>query len=60
MVNRTEAELKEKIEYGIELFYKDVLEKKDIRHFFFGLTPNKLIEDYHLFQNFVMAKPDRY
>jgi len=34
MVSRTEAELKEKIEYGIELFYKDVLEKKDIRHFF--------------------------
>lgn len=60
MVTRTEAELKEKIEYGIELFYKDVLEKKDIRHFFFGLTTNKLIEDYHLFQNFVMAKPERY
>ena len=30
MVNRTEAELKEKIEYGIELFYKDVLEKKTL------------------------------
>ena len=34
MVVRTEAEFKEKIEYGMELFYKDVLEKKDIRHFF--------------------------
>lgn len=33
MVVRTEAEFKEKIEYGFELFYKDVLEKKDIRHF---------------------------
>jgi len=60
MVSRTEAELKEKIEYSIELFYKDVLEKKDIRHFFFGLTPQKLITDYHLFNNFVMTKPDRY
>jgi hypothetical protein len=38
MVVRTEAEFKEKIEYGFELFYKDVLEKKDIRHFFFGIT----------------------
>jgi len=60
MVNRTEAELKKKIEYGIELFYKDVLEKKDIRHFFFGLTTNRLIEDYYLFNNFVVAKPERY
>ncbi|MSQ65509.1 MAG: hypothetical protein EXR37_04030 [Limnohabitans sp.] len=60
MVERTEAELNEKIEYGIELFYKDVLEKKDIRHFFFGLTTQRLIQDYHLFKSFVMAKPDRY
>jgi len=60
MVSRTEAELKEKIEYGIELFYKDVLEKKDIRHFFFGLTTQKLIADYHLFNNFVIEKPDRF
>ena len=28
MVVRTEAEFKEKIEYGFELFYKDALEKK--------------------------------
>jgi hypothetical protein len=60
MVVRTEAEFKEKIEYGMELFYKDVLEKKDIRHFFFGITLQKIIEDYHLFKDFVMPKPDRY
>ena len=41
MVVRTEAEFKEKIEYGFELFYNDVLEKKDIRHFFFGITLQK-------------------
>jgi len=60
MVARTEAEFKEKIEYGFELFYNDVLEKKDIRHFFFGITLQKIIEDYHLFKNFVMVKPERY
>jgi len=60
MVERTESELREKINYGLELFYKDVLEKKDIRHFFFGLTLQKLIEDYHLYKNMVMTKPERY
>ena len=60
MVVRTEAEFKEKIEYSFELFYKDVLEKKDIRHFFFGITLQKIIEDYHLYKDFVMAKPERY
>ncbi len=60
MVERTESELREKINYGLELFYKDVLEKKDIRHFFFGLTLQKLMEDYHLYKNMVMTKPERY
>ena len=60
MVERTESELKEKINYGLELFYKDVLEKKDIRHFFFGLTLQKLMDDYHLYKNMVLTKPERY
>ena len=60
MVVRTEAEFKEKIEYGFELFYKDALEKKDIRHFFFGITLQKIIEDYYLYKDYVMAKPERY
>ena len=60
MVVRTEAEFKEKIEYGFELFYNDVLEKKDIRHFFFGITLQKIIEDYFLYKDFVMTKPERY
>lgn len=60
MVERTEAELKEKLEYALQLFYDDVLEKKDLRHFFFGMDLKKVIDDYHLYKHFVMAKPDRY
>jgi hypothetical protein len=60
MVTRTEAEFKEKIEYGIELFYNDVVEKKDIKHFFFGISLQKIIEDYHLYKDFVMPKAERY
>ncbi len=60
MVERTESELKEKLEYALQLFYDDVLEKKDLRHFFFGMDLKRIIEDYHLYKHFVMAKPERY
>ena len=60
MATLTEAELKEKFEHGIQLFYDDVLEKKDLRHFFFGINMQKLIDDYYLYKDFVMTKPDRY
>jgi hypothetical protein len=60
MVERTEAELKEKLEYAMQLFYDDVLEKKDLRHFFFGMELKRIIEDYHLYKHFVVAKPERY
>lgn len=60
MVQRTEAELKEKLEYALQLFYNDVLEKKDLRHFFFGMDLKRIIEDYHLYKHFVMPKPERY
>ena len=46
MVERTESELKEKLEYALQLFYDDVLEKKDLRHFFFGMELKRIIEDY--------------
>ena len=60
MAERTESELKEKLEYALQLFYDDVLEKKDLRHFFFGMDLKRIIEDYHLYKHFVMAKPERY
>ena len=58
MAERTESELKEKLEYALQLFYDDVLEKKDLRHFFFGMDLKRIIEDYHLYKHFVMAKPE--
>lgn len=60
MPTLTETEFKEKVDYAIQLFYDDVLEKKDLRHFFFGINLQKLIEDYHLYKGFVLVKPDRY
>jgi hypothetical protein len=60
MVDRTESELKEKLENALKLFYDDVLEKKDLRHFFFGMDLKIIIRDYHLYNHFVMAKPERY
>ena len=60
MVQRTESELKEKLDYALQLFYNDVLEKKDLRHFFFGMDIKRVIEDYHLYKHFVMPKPERY
>ena len=60
MAEITESELKEKLEYALQLFYDDVLEKKDLRHFFFGMDLKRVIENYHLYKHFVMAKPERY
>jgi hypothetical protein len=60
MVDRTESELKEKLEHALKLFYDDVIEKKDLRHFFFGMDLKIIIRDYHLYKHFVMAKPERY
>ena len=45
MATRTESELKEKLEYALQLFYDDVLEKKDLRHFFFGMDLKRIIEE---------------
>jgi hypothetical protein len=53
-------EEKEKLVDAIKLFYDNVMEQKDIRHFFFGMTTDKLVKDIELYQYFVMLKPDRY
>jgi hypothetical protein len=53
-------EEKEKLVDAIKLFYDNVMEQKDIRHFFFGMTTDKLVKDIELYQDFVMPKPDRY
>jgi len=60
MATMTESEYKEKLNDALQIFYDDVLEKKDLRHFFFGLDLKRLIEDYYLYKDFVMVKPDRY
>ena len=38
-------EEKEKLVDAIKLFYDNVMEQKDIRHFFFGMTTDKLVKD---------------
>ena len=42
-------ENKEKLVDGITLFYNNVMEQKDLRHFFFGMTVDKLVKDIELF-----------
>jgi hypothetical protein len=51
---------KEKLVDAIELFYNNVMEQKDLRHFFFGMNTDKLVKDIELYQDFVMPKPERY
>ena len=53
-------ENKEKLVDAINLFYNNVMEQKDLRHFFFGMTVDKLVKDIELYQDFVMPKPERY
>ena len=36
------------------------MEQKDLRHYFFGMTVDKLIISIELFEDFVIPKPDRY
>jgi len=52
-------EKKEKLVDAVHLFYKNVMEQKDLRHYFFGMTVDKLIISIELFEDFVMPKPDR-
>lgn len=42
-------EEKEKLVDAIKLFYDNVMEQKDIRHFFFGMTTDKLVNDIKSF-----------
>ena len=51
---------KEKLVDAIKLFYDNVMEQKDLRHFFFGMTTEKLVKDIELYQDFFMPKPERY
>ena len=51
---------KDKLLDAIKLFYDNVMEQKDIRHFFFGMNIEKLIKDIELYEDFVMPKPERF
>ncbi len=53
-------EAKDKLVHGITMFYDNVMEQKDLRHFFFGMKIETLVKDIQLYQDFVMPKPDRY
>jgi hypothetical protein len=53
-------ENKKKLIDAVHLFYKKVMEQKDIRHFFLGINLDKLIRDMELYQDFVMPMPERY
>lgn len=51
---------KKEFEKVFKIFYEYVLDKRDLKHFFFGISFNKLIEDQYLYQQFIIEKPLRY
>ena len=51
---------KEKLVDAIKIFYDNVMEQKDLRHFFFGMNIENLVKDIELYQDFFMPKPERY
>lgn len=51
---------KKEYEKVIKLFYEYVLEKRDLKHFFFGISFDKLVNDQFLYQHFTIDKPDRF
>jgi hypothetical protein len=49
-----------KTENALHLFYDDIMDKKDLRHFFFGMDFKNMVRDYHLYKHYVMVKSARY
>jgi hypothetical protein len=51
---------KKEYEKIIKLFYEYVIEKRDIKHFFFEISINKILEDQFSYFPLIVNKPTRY
>jgi hypothetical protein len=51
---------KDEYESFIAKFYEYVVDKRDIKHFFFGINLDRVIEDQFLYLPLIVRKPRRY
>lgn len=54
------SSFQESVETAIEAFYDAVGEQKSIKHFFFGITLEKIFENMKIHGEFVVLKPEKY
>jgi hypothetical protein len=50
----------ESVEAAVKTFYNAVCEQKSIKHFFFGITLEKIFENMKIHGDFVVLKPEKY
>ena len=54
------SSFQESVETAVKTFYNAVGEQKSIKHFFFGITLEKIFENMKIHGHFVVLKPDKY
>ena len=54
------SSFQESVETAVETFYNAVGEQKSIKHFFFGITLEKIFENMKFHGDFVVLKPEKY
>jgi hypothetical protein len=51
---------KDEYENIVKKFYEYVVDKRDIKHFFFGINLDRILEDQFLYLPLIVRKPKRY
>jgi len=54
------SSFQESVEAAVKTFYNAVGEQKSIKHFFFGITLEKIFENMKIHGDFVVLKPEKY
>lgn len=54
------SSFQESVETAVKTFYDAVGEQKSIKHFFFGITVEKIFENMKIHGEFVVLKPEKY
>jgi hypothetical protein len=54
------SSFQESVEAAVKTFYNAVCEQKSIKHFFFGITLEKIFENMKIHGDFVVLKPEKY
>jgi hypothetical protein len=54
------SSFQESVESAVKAFYNAVCEQKSIKHFFFGISLEKIFENMKIHGDFVVLKPEKY